>query len=126
MVDSFPIAAEITNNARLLSCSLLARHLFMVMVLKADDEGRARADPMTWMANAALFGPAAVDSNDIEAAMAELSDRGLAPQYEVEGKRYFFLPGRFEHNRKRSYWAGSKAPLPPVGLWRDSPNTPCR
>lgn len=121
MSDEFVITSAITDNPRFLACSGLARLLYYSMILKADHEGRALADPLTWASKAALFGAAEVPMQEVADAMAELDSVRLAPRYVVDGKQYLFLPGRFEHNRKRTHWRKSVVPLPPEDMLAEFP-----
>ena len=114
MSEEFVITSDVMRNPKFLACSVLARTLYLAMILKTDHEGRALADPLTWMADAALFGAAACTVDQVAAALTELDVVRLAPRYEVDGRSFVFLPGRFEHNPQRTYWRRSKCPLPPV------------
>jgi hypothetical protein len=73
------------------------------------------------MRHAALFGPAAATVDQVSAALEELNQVRLAPRYEVNGKAYVFLPGRFEHNQVRKYWRRSQHPLPPTEMLAEYP-----
>ena len=121
MSEEFVITSDIIDNPKFLSLSVLARNIYLAMILTTDHEGRALADPMTWTSKAALFGPAVCSVDEVEVALMELDRSRLAPQYEARGKRYIFLPGRFEHNKGRSYWRSSKYPAPPAPLLEEFP-----
>lgn len=116
MADCFLIDEGITSNPRLIRCSVLARAIYWTMIFRCDHEGRALTDPVIWIREAALFGAAAATEDQVSAALDELSAVGLAPRYEVAGKAYVFLPGRFEHRGSRKYWKRSDCPLPPAEL----------
>lgn len=121
MADSFLIDEAITANPRLIRCSVLARNIYWTMIFSCDHEGRALADPVIWIREASLFGAAAATEDEVSAALGELSAAGLAPRYEVAGKAYVFLPGRFEHKGGRKYWKRSDCPLPPPELLQAYP-----
>jgi hypothetical protein len=121
VADCFLINEAITSNPRLIRCSVLARNIYWTMIFACDHEGRALADPVIWIREASLFGAAAATEADVSSALAELSTAGLAPRYEVAGKAYVFLPGRFEHKGSRKYWKRSDCPLPPPELLEQYP-----
>lgn len=114
MSEEFLLTSEIMANSRFVSVSLLARYLYVAMILHADQEGRAKAEPLTWKKHGALWGAAEADSATIAHAISELSRAGLIVLY--DDNRRLFLPGRFEHNPRREYWRSSKEPLPPLAL----------
>jgi hypothetical protein len=117
--NTFPVSAAMESNPKYLRCSLLARHLFKAMITHTDAEGRALADPLTWQQEAALWGPAHQDPAAIESALGELYREGLAVTYDAG--RMLLLPGRFEHNPGREYWAKSSHRLPPMELLLEVP-----
>ena len=116
MSNEYLITSEILTNGRIVTVSLLARYLYMAMILLADHEGRATAVPNTWKAQASLWGAAETSIDEIARAILELETAGLIVLYD-DGSR-LFLPGRFEHNRSRKWWKRSKHPLPPIELLR--------
>jgi hypothetical protein len=121
MTDGFVIDRNLHRNPKFLACGGLARQIYCAMILECDDEGRELADPLTWMRHAALFGPAAATVDQVRAALDEMDQVRLAPRYEVVGKAYVFLPGRFEHNGARKYWKRSHHPLPPDSMLAEFP-----
>jgi len=112
MGDKFLIKSEIMANERFVSASLLARYLYLAMILLADQEGRGPTASLTWKSLASLWGAAESPSEDIFQAIKELHRVGLIVLYDNNSR--FFLPGRFEHNRNRKWWKSSKHPLPPI------------
>ncbi len=118
MANSFLVSTALEDNDRYLSCGLVARQVYQAMIRHADDEGRAQASARSWKRKAALFDKAEVPVADVEAAIQELADEGLVVFY---GDGLLFLPGRFEHNAGRLYWAASTHPLPPAELLEQHP-----
>lgn len=90
-----------TDSDRFDGLSAEAERLFVRLLMKADDYGRFHAEARR--VRAACF-PLANGSacRRIEAAIAELAERGLVIRYEVDGKALLAIP-RFGQRLKQSH-----------------------
>lgn len=86
------IKPTLWDSETLGKCSMLARLTFIGMISLADDEGRGRAGARfllgrihTWATD--------VQEPALESALTELGTSGCAIFYEIEGVRYYYLPG---------------------------------
>src|SRR3974390_286986 len=98
---------ELLGSERWWGISDAARTMFVSIMLTADDAGRLSGAPFA-LRSRLMAGT--VDAAKCEELLAELVAVDLVRSYDVDGKRYLFVP-RFR-NRKR-YVSTSKFPVPP-------------
>jgi hypothetical protein len=103
------IRDDMLDSERVLGVPVEARWLFVAVLLSADDVGLFEATAFK------LARRADVRREHAEALLQQLADCDLVRLYEVDGKRYGFVP-RF-HQRLQIKRA--KHPLPPVALLKD-------
>ena len=90
------IKRKITDNYRLLSQPIPARHLYYNLILWVDKEGRIQAD-IHWI-NKRFFQMDNYADEEVEEWLQGLHDakkngKGLIELYEVDGLKYMWLPG---------------------------------
>lgn len=101
------------KNDQLAACSTNARLLFIGLWCLADREGRCEDRPLRIKAEVFPF-----DNVDIETLLAELANAPsdgdpLVVRYEVDGRKYLYLPGLVKHQRFHTNEAQSVLPEPP-------------
>ena len=116
------IRAKAIDDERLNSVSVEAEFLFWKFIIACDRDGRLKASPR--YINKAFFGLRDYTDQQVEGWLHELftckkNGKGLIEIYEVEGRRYLWLPG-FLHEQSGSWlkWvrlkeAPSIIPAPP-------------
>ena len=117
------IRAKAIDDERLNSVSIEAEFLFWKFIVACDRDGRLKASPR--YINKAFFGLRDYTDAQVEGWLHELwnckkNGKGLVEIYEVEGRRYLWLPG-FLHEQSGSWlkWvrlkeAPSIIPAPPT------------
>lgn len=104
------------DSEAMLSVPVDARWLFVVVMLSADDLGLFEATEFRLARRADV-------NRDLAARLMQLlQDADLIRLYEVEGKRYGFIP-RF---RQRVQIRKPKYPMPPLALLQDDPDAHCK
>ena len=93
------------------------RLIWIGLVLDADDSGRGEAYPTIL---GRKFGQA---SSDVEQALQELETRGLLHCYEVEGRRYYWLP---DWNKLQTLSKPTPSEFPPAPADTTTPQNPQR
>lgn len=99
------------KNEQLLECSMAARLLFPGLWMMADRNGYLEDRPKKIKIE--IF-PA--DNVDIPSLLQELSDNGLIIRYEVDGKRYIYIPNFAKHQTPYQNEKASEIPPYEEGL----------
>lgn len=100
------------ESEAVLSLPVDARWLFVIIMLSADDLGLFEATEFKLARRADV-------NRDLAGKLLQLlADADLVRLYEVDGKRYGFIP-KF---RQRVQIKSAKYPLPPAGLFQDDPD----
>src|SRR5689334_20039828 len=92
--------------------SLLARHVVLLMMSEADDEGRLHADDVSIRAAAFPRGlPPGVTAPKLSAAISELETRAvpLIVRYEANGRTYAAIPGWKDADSWQYQWISHRA-----------------
>lgn len=100
------------ESEAVLSLPVEGRWLFVIILLSADDVGLFEATEFK------LARRADVNRDLAGKLMTMLADADLVRLYEIEGKRYGFIP-KF---RQRVQIKNTKHPLPPAALYLDDPD----
>ena len=104
------IKAGFYKSDQLLECSLPARYMFPGLWMMADREGRLEYRPKKIKVE--IYPD---DDFDIEALLAELSTNGLIVIYEVDEKKYIWIPKFLEHQNPHKNEKPSVLPSPDLG-----------
>lgn len=113
------IKPDFFSSEQVVSVSFPARLLFQGLWVFGDDEGRGKASAVELKAK--VFPADSLSAGKVEDLLQELVRVKLVELYEVDGVRYWRVPG-FAHHQRINRPQPAKTPPPPGGVTDHSVN----